>query len=117
MATKVKDEKRRQFLRRMRDNHVISQFNSYQEKEIDRKPEWAKSFFSLIFNIHSFNGKFLNYLVWKIDERSSWLSKYIIPKLYIYEIWFSSHRTIVGSLLCATLCPLSPTQVYAFIPL
>ena len=66
MATKVKDEKRRQFLRRMRDNHVISQFNSYQEKEIDRKPEWAKSFFSLIFNIHSFNGKFLNYLVWKI---------------------------------------------------
>ena len=39
MATKVKDEKRRQFLRRMRDNHVISQFNSYQEKEIDRKTE------------------------------------------------------------------------------
>ena len=49
MAMKVKDEKRRQFRRRMRDNRVISQFNSYQEKEIDRKPEWAKSFFSLIF--------------------------------------------------------------------
>ena len=39
MTPKLKDEKIRQFRRRMRDNHVISQFNSYQEKEIDRKPE------------------------------------------------------------------------------
>ena len=52
----------------------------------------------------------------KTDEEKCKLYLTIILKLYIYEIWFSSHIISLGSLLCATLCPLSPTQVYAFIP-